>query len=240
MRRAQPVQPIRVLVGNCSAIEGELLADAIRKDRRFIAVGSAVNSADIRSLVVEHYPDVLLITPNLDDEPNGGLDVLADCRVSHPKLKAVVLLESLQPDIVVQCFRLGARGVFSKDLSVKVLARCISCVQEGQVWVTTKELGFVLEALAIARAVRPFRSANLNNLSARELDVMNYLAEGLSNQEIAERLKLSRHTIKNYISRIFHKLGTSSRFELLFHALRCPARTSQGVIRPEDRIRRIA
>jgi len=172
---------------------------------------------------VEPCPDVLLITPNLDDEANGGLDVLADFRTSHPSLKIVVLLDSHQPDIVVQSFRLGARGVFSKDLPLKILAKCINCVQQGQIWATTQELGFVLEALAIARAVHPFHSANLNRLSARELEVLNFLAEGLSNQEIAQRLKLSRHTVKNYVVRILHKLGTSSRFELLFHALRYPA-----------------
>jgi len=225
MRSTQPLQAIRVLVANSSAIESELLAEAIGRDRRFVAVGSAVAPADIHCLARERCPDVLLITPTLDGEPNGGFDILADFRTSHFSVKIVMLLESPEPNMVVQAFRFGARGVFSKDLPIKTLAKCISCVQEGQVWATTQELGFVLEALAIARALRPFPSVNLNKLSARELEVVNSLAEGLSNEEIAQRLKLSRHTVKSYIVRIFHKSGTSSRFELLFHALRCPAST---------------
>jgi two-component system, NarL family, nitrate/nitrite response regulator NarL len=220
MRTTQSLQPIRVLVAASSGIESELLAEAIGRDRRFLPVGSAVNSADIHSLANERCPDVLLITPNLDDELSGGLEVLADFRISHPSLKIVVLLESHQPDLVVQSFRLGARGVFSKDLPIRKLGKCINCVQKGQIWASNQELGFLLDALAIARPLRPFRTLNLSELSARELEVVNSLAEGLSNQEIAQRLKLSRHTIKNYIVRIFHKVGASSRFELLFHALR--------------------
>jgi len=161
----------------------------------------------------------------LEDAPNAGLDALADFRTSYPRLKIVVLLESSDPDLVVQAFRLGARGVFSKNLSIKILGKCLDRVQEGQIWATTQELGFVLEALAIARAVRTLHSESLNKLSVRELEIVNLLVEGLSNQEMARRLELGTHTVRNYMIRIFHKLGTSSRFELLFHALRCPSTT---------------
>lgn len=223
MRSTRPAEPIRVLVANSNAIESELLAAAIGRNRRFVAVGAAVNSADIRNLTCDRRPDVLLITASLDDEPNAGLDMLLDFRTSFPSLKIVMLLDSPDPDLVVQAFRLGARGVFSKNSSIRVLGKCINCVQAGQIWATTKEIGFILEALAITRAVRPLRSVNLRKLSARELEVVNSLAEGLTNQEIARRLQLSKHTVRNYMAKIHHKLGTSSRFELLFRALKSPS-----------------
>jgi len=178
-------------------------------------------------------PDVLLISSSLDDKSFGGLDVLAEFRASHPGLKSVVLLESPKREIIIQAFRLGARGVFSKNSPVKVLRKCITCVQMGQIWASSQELGFLLEALAIAPAVRPLDSIGLNQLSARELEVVNCLAEGMSNQEIAQRLKLSRHTIKNYMFRIFNKLGVSSRVELLFYALSRPASETYHLI-PTD------
>jgi two-component system, NarL family, nitrate/nitrite response regulator NarL len=211
---SRAAQAVRVLVANSNAIESELLAKAITRNR-FIALSSKVTSTDIRLSVHEWCPDVLLLTPDLDDEPNGGLDLLADFRTSFPKLKIVVLLESRDPDIVVQSFRLGARGVFSKDLSIKVLGKCINCVQGGQIWATTQELGFVLDSLAIARAVQPLGPLHMHKLSVREMEIVNSLAEGLTNKEIARRLQLSKNTVRNYLVKIFHKLGASSRFELV-------------------------
>jgi two-component system nitrate/nitrite response regulator NarL len=222
MRSAQPFHPTRVLVADSSAMHSELLAESIRRDRRFAVVGSASSSGDIQSLLREHCLDVLLITASMDEQPHGGLHLLAELRSTHPEIKSVVLLESPKRETVVQAFRLGARGVFSKNSSLKVLGKCINCVQQGQVWASSSELGFVLEALAAAPSVRPLAAGALNQLSARELDVVTCLAEGLSNREIAQRLKLSRHTVKNYMFKIFDKLGVSSRVELLFYVMSRP------------------
>ena len=222
MRGSQPLHATRVLIADSSAMHSELLAESIRRDRRFTVVGSASSSGDIQSLLREHCPDVLLISASMDEQPHGGLRLLAELRSTYPEIQAVVLLESPKRETVVQAFRLGARGVFSKNSPIKVLAKCIDCVQQGQVWATSAELGFVLEALAAAPSVRPLAASALNQLSARELDVVTCLAEGLSNREIAQRLKLSRHTVKNYMFRIFDKLGVSSRVELLFYVLSRP------------------
>ena len=234
MCSAQP-QSIRVLVANRSGIESELLAEAIGKARRFLTVGWSVQRAKIHSLAVERQPDVLLITPKLDDDTNTGFDLLSDFRLSHPRLKIVVLLESGDPDLVVQSFRLGARGVFSKDLPLKTLIKCIACVHKGQFWATNEQLGFVLEALAGARGVRPCRNGNLSKLSVRELEIVNSLTQGLSNDEIAQRLHLSRHTVKNYTGKIVHKLGTSSRSEIISQALKPPHTASDWNEPPEER-----
>ena len=223
MRGSQPLHRIRVFVADSSAIHSELLADAIARDHLFDVVGSAANSNGIDRLVRINNPHVLLISASSHDHSTGGLEILAQMRVAFPELKIVALLESTKRETVVQAFRLGARGVFSKNAPVKSLGKCISCVYEGQVWATAEELGFVLEALAASPAVRPLDSIGLNQLSAREMEVVNCLAEGLSNREIAERLELSRHTIKNYMFRIFDKLGVSNRVELLFYVLSRPA-----------------
>ncbi len=181
-------------------------------------------------------PDVLLISASLDDRPAGGLEVLADFRASYPGLKSVVLLDSPKREIVIQAFRLGARGVFSSNSSVKVLAKCISCVQAGQIWAGNHELAFVLEALTLAPVMRQLDSPGLNQLSAREVEVVSCLAEGMSNEEIAQQMKLSRHTVKNYMFHIFNKLGVSSRVELLFYALSRPARENDQLVSPEGKL----
>jgi DNA-binding NarL/FixJ family response regulator len=224
MRSSQPLRKIRVFVADSNAIHSELLAEAIGRGRLFDVVGSAANSVDIHQLVRKYSPDVLLIGASSNEKSTGGLEVMAALRASFPDLKTVVLLDSSKQEIVVQAFRLGARGVYSKNAPVKILAKCITCIYEGQVWATAEELGFVLEALATSPTVRPLASPGISQLSTRELDVVNCLAEGLSNREIAERLNLSRHTVKNYMFRIFDKLGVSSRVELLFYAMSFPAR----------------
>ena len=82
LRRTGPREQIRVLVANRTAIESELLVDSIGKDRRFVAVGWGVRYAEIDALALTGNPDVLLVTPKLDDQPNAGFDVLADFRIS--------------------------------------------------------------------------------------------------------------------------------------------------------------
>ena len=84
-------------------------------------------------------------------------------------------------------------------------------------------MAYALDALASIPNVRAVSANGLNLLSKRELDVVRSLAEGLTNREIAARLGLSQHTIKNYLFRVFDKLGVSSRVELLFLTLSQPA-----------------
>ena len=86
-------------------------------------------------------------------------------------------------------------------------------------WVSSRELHYLLQALA---EPAPIRLNNVNGnalLSARELEVVSCLAEGLTNREIAQRLTLTEHTVKNYLFRIFDKLGVSSRVEVVLYAL---------------------
>jgi len=159
MRAAQPTRLIRVIVADNSAIHSELLSEALGRDRRFTVVGSATSSPEVRRLVGQSMPDVLLISSSLDDKPVGGLDTLAEFRDAHPRLKTVVLLDSPKRDIIVEAFRLGARGVFSRNSPVKVLGKCISCVQGGQIWASSQELGFLLEALATFERIKKFQKA---------------------------------------------------------------------------------
>jgi DNA-binding CsgD family transcriptional regulator len=85
------------------------------------------------------------------------------------------------------------------------------------VWASSGELHFLLNALAQPTFANFRNNANCP-LSAREVDVVRCVAEGLTNREIAQRLKLTEHTVKNYLFRIFDKLGVSSRVEVVLYA----------------------
>lgn len=99
-----------------------------------------------------------------------------------------------------------------------MLARCVHAVYDGRLWVSGTQLEFLLETLATAPVTQLVDSQGATLLSNREQDVVRFLAEGLTNREIARELKLSENTVKNYLFRIFNKLGMSSRVEVLRYA----------------------
>jgi len=129
-----------------------------------------------------------------------------------------MLLDTSERSQVVEAFRAGARGVFARSESLKSLAKCISCVSQGQIWANTKELRFLLEALGEALPLRVIDARGTELLSRREQEVVRCVAEGLSNREIAQRLGLTEHTVKNYLFRILDKLGVSKRVEVVLYA----------------------
>jgi DNA-binding NarL/FixJ family response regulator len=221
--RTSVEQTIRVLVADNTRIHTQLLSDALRRDRHMEVIGSASHSRDLIEAIATHNIEVVVISSNLDEEPLRGLEVLRELRASHPEVRAVVLLDSSKREIVVEAFRAGARGVFSRHESVETLAKCIRQVHSGQVWANSQQMLYVAEALASSPMVRAVGANGLSLLSKREVEVVQCLAEGLSNREIAQRLGLSQHTIKNYLFRVFDKLGVSSRMELLFLTLSQPA-----------------
>jgi len=213
---------IQVFVADNTRMHSQLLADALRRDEKLEIVGSTASSREFLQQAAVQTIDVVLISSNLDEKPLLGFETLRQFRALRPAARVVMLLDSCNPEIVLEAFRSGAKGVFSKEGSLETLCKCVRCVHEGQVWANSQEMGFVLNALSTTPTVRAVNAQGAELLSKRELDVVRLLAEGLSNREIGERLGLSQHTIKNYLFRIFDKLGVSSRLELLFLTLSQP------------------
>lgn len=120
---------------------------------------------------------------------------------------------------MIEAFRAGARGIFSRDSSVEMFCKCIHSVHQGEIWADKRGVSLAIEALASMPVVRTVGANGLNFLSKREIEVVQCVVQGLTNREIAHRMGLSRHTIKNYLFRIFDKMGVSSRVELLFMTL---------------------
>jgi DNA-binding NarL/FixJ family response regulator len=216
-------RPIDVLVGDNSRIHSHLLAEALKRDPRLRIVGSASSSREFLEIAALQNPDVVIVSANLDDDPMGGMTTLREFHEAHPQIPAVILVDSPKRELVLDAFRSGARGIFSKDESLETLCKCVRVVYEGQVWASSREVQYALEALSSAPTIRATNAGGLHLLSRREMEVVHYLAEGLTNREIGARLGLSRHTIKNYLLKIFDKLGVSNRVELLFLTLSQPA-----------------
>ena len=212
---------IRVLVADDTLVHTQLLGEALRREQQFDVV-IASNSQDVSQAFTRHSVDVALISVNLDDQSLHGCVLLRQLRSLDPKIRAVMLLDSSKQEIILQAFRAGARGLFSRHESIETLAKCIRSVYEGQIWANSQQMSYAVEALAALPELRSVDANGLNLLSKRELEVVRCLAEGLTNREIADRLGLSQHTVKNYLFRIFEKTGVSSRLELLFMILNSP------------------
>jgi DNA-binding NarL/FixJ family response regulator len=213
---------IRVLVADNSRIHTRLLADALVRDPLLEVIPYESDSSGLVAAAMAENIDVLLVSSSLDDQPARGLQVLRELRALRPHLRAVLLSDSSKDEFALEAFRAGARGVFGRNEPVEMLSRCVRCVRQGQIWASSKALGVAVEALATSPTVRAVNASGMNLLSERELQVVRCLAEGLTNREIAERLKLSQHTIKNHLFRVFDKLGVSSRVELLFMTMSQP------------------
>ncbi len=210
---------IRVLVADDTQIHTQSLADALRRDPQLEVINPPLQSRDLVETVRRQRVNVVLLSSNLDEEPLRGFEVLRELRASNPGILAVMLLDSSKRETIVRAFRAGARGIFSRNDSLEILCKCIRSVYDGQIWADSQQMSFAVEELASSAVVRAVDSSGMSLLSKREMDVVRSLAEGLTNREIAERLGLSQHTIKNYLFRVYDKLGVSSRLELLFMTL---------------------
>jgi two-component system nitrate/nitrite response regulator NarL len=211
---------IRVLVADNSSVHTQLLADALRREPSFEITAFDSDSRGLASATVNLETDVLVVSTSLDGHPARGLEVLRYVRVASPNVRTVVLMESLTDEDILSAFRAGARGLFGKSQPVQLLSKCVRSVHEGQIWADKREISIALDSLLSGPTVGSLKVGGMSLLSKRELEVVHCLAEGLTNREIAKRLKLSQHTVKNHLFRVFDKLGVSNRIELLFMALR--------------------
>ena len=139
---------IRVLVVDDTRIHTQLLADALRRDHQLEVISPPPRSRDLLESVKLRKVDVVVLSSNLDEEPLRGFELLRQLRASNSDLLAIMLLESSKKESVLQAFRAGARGIFSRHDSVETLSKCIRSVFEGQIWANSEQMTFAVEALA--------------------------------------------------------------------------------------------
>ena len=209
---------LRILAADSTAMSTQLLVEDLARDGQFLMVESGPTAAALLQLAKRDRPHVAVISASFREGQMGGFELVREVRTQSPDTRAIVLLDSSERASVTQAFRAGAQGVFCRTEPFRLLAKSIQCVNAGQVWASSTELQYLLEALT-QPAVTAFNGKGNSVLSAREIDVVRCVSEGLTNREIAQRLKLTEHTVKNYLFRIFDKLGVSSRVEVVLYAL---------------------
>jgi DNA-binding NarL/FixJ family response regulator len=208
----------RIFVADSNPISSQLLAESLARKSRIEVLGFSSDPLSAARMLGSCPADVLLVSARMNEEPNRGLSLLQQLRTEGLDIKAVVLLDSSKADIVVQAFQSGASGVFCRNTELSLLHKCVLAVHRGEVWANNEELGFLLTALGSSVSYH-LREKPLAALTRREKEVVESLAEGLTNREIARQMAISQHTVKNYIFKIFDKLGVSNRVELVRRVL---------------------
>jgi two-component system nitrate/nitrite response regulator NarL len=211
---------VRVLAAESTRMNSQLLAEALAQDCQLEVMGIEPKPSSILAAVAQEKPHIVLISSTLEDSGTQGFDLARQIFTTHPGTKVILLMDNSHPAAVQQAFRCGAQGIFSRTESSKSLAKCIHSVHQGQVWANSAELRCLLDAVRESEPMGVLDSHGEAILSKREQEVVRCVAEGLSNREIAGRLKLTEHTVKNYLFRIFDKLGVSSRVEVVLYVFR--------------------
>ncbi len=215
---------IRVLVCDDQAVVCDGLEMILNADPDIEVVGTAYDGAEAVEKVRRAHPDVVLM--DLKMPGMNGIQATREIRQSAPDTKVLVLTTFGDDEWVFDAIRSGAAGYLLKGASRQDLVRAVKGTAEGQTHVDPSVAGKLFNH--VAHSAVQTDTALLDALSERELEVLKLLAHGLTNAEIAERLFLTRGTVRNYISAILTKLGAEDRTQAAIIALQ------HGLVKNEE------
>ena len=175
----------------------------------FEVLAACLTSADGLAAIRAHRPDIVLLDirmPNID-----GFGVLRTMNGEPVSSRVVLLTAEIDERATQEALRLGVYGIVLKDMPSQSLLQCLRKVHAGEHWIEHRGVGRALETFAQPEAARREIS---RVLTAREIEVVRMVAEGLSSVRIAEELHVSEGTVKTHLHRIYDKLGLDGRVQL--------------------------
>lgn len=163
--------------------------------------------------VIRYQPDILIL--DLKMPRKNGLEVLRELQQETLPTKVVLLTAALDDDEVLEAIRLGVRGVVLKEMAPQLLIQCINKVHAGGEWLEKDSVGRALEKM-LKRETEMQLITQI--LTPRELKLVNLVAGGLSNKQIAEKLYITEGTVKVHLHNVYDKLQVKSRVALTLYA----------------------
>ena len=173
-------------------------------------VGQGETAGDAERLARELAPDIMLLDISL---PGGGIAAVGAVLTACPTTKVIMLTASDEEDDLVAAMRAGAAGYVLKGVAARELVSIVRSVWAGQGYVAPALAAGLLAGMVTVKQPEPVTSDPLANLTAREREVLELVAEGMSNKEVGVRLHLSEKTVKHYMTIIMEKLGVRNRVE---------------------------
>ena len=205
----------RILILDDHPIMRQGLSQLLRSEEDLQVCGEAHDAREAMGLIDKSPPDLLLADISLPDR--SGLEVIKDLQLQHPEVKVLVLSMHDETLYAERVLRAGGRGYIMKQEGGKKLMDAIRKVLMGQVYVSDRIAGKILEIFAGGR--QQAGASPIETLTDRELDVFRLLGQGLTTQEIASRLNISVKTVEVHRVNIKSKLQLTTLPELLHQAV---------------------
>ncbi|MBK6959155.1 MAG: DNA-binding response regulator [Nitrosomonas sp.] len=214
------VQPIRVLLVDDQQIVLWGLEKLIDSELRMEVVGTATNIPDAKRLVMEKQPNIIILNIYLDD---------IDC-VSHipdfsnnGNTRVVIFTETHDKEVIDRAILSGARGVVHRKESMQTILRAVEKIHNGELWLDRITTGRVfLQNTRMREKVSPdANTEKITMLTRKECMILRAFSDGTGgeqNKQIAAKLCMSEHTLRNHLTSIFSKLGIKNRFSLFTYA----------------------
>ncbi len=210
---------IKILIADDHPVVREGLSAMLSKEDDIQVVGEAKNGAEAIKKANEFQPDVVLMDLRMPEV--DGVEAMRQIRAANPGIKFIVLTTYDNDEYIFKGIEAGARAYLLKDAPREELFKAIRAVYKGESLIEPAVAGKVLDRFA--ELSREAQAPDV--LSERELEVLNLIAKGAANKEIAAGLCISESTVKTHIQTIFQKLGVGDRTEAVTEAIK------KGIIR---------
>lgn len=217
-REGESVPTVRLLIVDDHDMFAQSLRMALSTEPDFVVVGTAPTLARARAMIVSEAPDVVLLDHRL---PDGlGVDSITELKGLRPAAKIVVLTAAAEDQMLVTATEAGCAGFILKTSPLDELVAAVRTAAAGEIMVSTDLLARLLNRL------RHRHDQPSHDLTTREREILELIAEGLTNSAIATRLFISVNTVRNHVQNILAKLDAHSKLEALSIAIR------EGLISP--------
>ena len=212
-----PVRPgtIRIILADSQAIYrvGIRKIFALEDDLRVVAQADSLEN--LRA-AVERYPtDIVLLEGSL---LTGTTNVIPEILRLSPDLRLIVQAVQSEEGQTVELYRRGVRGIISRSISPDLLVRCVRRIAAGETWIDNQSVNWVIDAYR-SQAASLVSPRSQPRLSPKEMAIITCITQGKRNKEIAFQLGTTEQVIKNYLRKIYDKLGVSDRLELALYCL---------------------
>src|SRR5579863_6016638 len=208
-------QFVRVILADTQAIFRAGLRKVFALEDDIRVVGQAETLAQTQSAVGKFSADVLIFEAALTPNP---VDAVADLLRQNPALRVVVVTPGADEELTLDLFRRGAHGIVSREVEPELLVECLSKVVAGETWLDQQGMRWVMEAYR-NQTNRPAGSRPKVQLTPKETLIVSCVTQGMKNKEIALRVGTTEQVVKNYLRKVYDKLGVADRLELALYCL---------------------
>ena len=208
-------QFVRVIVADTQAIFRAGLRKVFALEDDIRVVGQAETMAQTQSAAAKFTADVLIFEAALTPNP---VEAVAEMLRQNPKLRIVVVTPGADEELTLDLFRRGAHGIVSREVEPELLVECLRKVVAGETWLDPQGVRWVMEAFR-SQTNRPAGSRPKVQLTPKETLIVSCVTQGMKNKEIALRVGTTEQVVKNYLRKVYDKLGVADRLELALYCL---------------------